>query len=161
MKYLSDHLGLAPEEAKPAAFEVERRLIDFKYTANADTERVCTSCHSIGRVMLAAPHRAGVEPADHHASRLVPARRQPGVPSSRPADTEPGADGRPPDNRHPYEKAVAHLKSAFPLTTPEWTAWSATMRSPRSSTGTWALEGYENGKGPIYGTGDDHGGRVA
>src|SRR5205823_8754431 len=31
VKYLSDQLGLAPEEVKPAAFEVERRLIDFKY----------------------------------------------------------------------------------------------------------------------------------
>ena len=37
VKYLSDHLGLAPDEAKPGAFEVERRLIDYKYTANADT----------------------------------------------------------------------------------------------------------------------------
>ena len=37
VKYLADQLGLAPEEVKPAAFEVERRLIDFKYTASADT----------------------------------------------------------------------------------------------------------------------------
>ncbi len=35
VKYLSNNLGLAPEEAKPAAWEVERRLIDFKYTANS------------------------------------------------------------------------------------------------------------------------------
>ena len=32
VKYLSNNLGLAPEEAKPAAYEVERRLIDYKYT---------------------------------------------------------------------------------------------------------------------------------
>ena len=32
----------------------------------------------------AAPLRAGVEPADQHAPRLVPARRLPGVPSSGP-----------------------------------------------------------------------------
>ena len=49
VKYLSDHQGLAPEEVEPATFEVERRLIDFKYTANAETERVCASCHSMGR----------------------------------------------------------------------------------------------------------------
>lgn len=150
VKYLSDHLGLAPEELKPAAFEVERRLIDFKYTGDAETERVCSSCHSIGRVMLQRRsaqewnllinmHRGWYPLVDFQVFR-----RQ------GPADTEPGADGRPPDNRHPYEKAVAHLKSAFPLTTQEWTAWSATMRSPQLA-GTWALRGYENGSGPFYG----------
>jgi quinohemoprotein amine dehydrogenase len=150
VKYLSDHLGLAPEEVKPAAFEVERRLIDFKYAGDAETERVCSSCHSIGRVMLQRRsaqewnllvnmHRGWYPLVDFQVFR-----RQ------GPADTEPGADGRPPDSRHPYEKAVAHLKSAFPLTTQEWTAWSATMRSPQLA-GTWALKGYENGSGPFYG----------
>src|SRR5262245_33269770 len=31
VRYLSNNLGLAPEEARPAAFEAERRLIDYKY----------------------------------------------------------------------------------------------------------------------------------
>src|SRR5262245_25910190 len=31
MKYLSTNLGLAPEEAKPAAFETEHRMIEYKY----------------------------------------------------------------------------------------------------------------------------------
>src|SRR5262245_12362561 len=51
VKYLSDHLGLAPEEAKPAAFEVERRIIDYSYKANADAESTCNKCHSLGRVI--------------------------------------------------------------------------------------------------------------
>jgi quinohemoprotein amine dehydrogenase len=150
VKYLSDHLGLAPEELKPATFEVERRMIDFKYTADAETERVCSSCHSIGRVMLQRRsaqewnllinmHRGWYPLVDFQVFRR-----------GGPPSTEPGPDGRPPDNRHPYEKAVAHLKSAFPLTTPEWTAWSATMRSPQIA-GTWALKGYENGAGAFYG----------
>src|SRR5688572_4999564 len=32
VKYLSNNLGLAPEEAKPAAWDAERRPNDFKYT---------------------------------------------------------------------------------------------------------------------------------
>ena len=39
-------------------------------------------------------------------------------------------DGRP-TLRHPVEKAVDHLSRAFPLKTPEWSAWSATMRPAR------------------------------
>src|SRR5437763_4491239 len=68
-----------------------------------------------------------------------------------PLQTQPGPDGRPPDNRHPMEKAVAHLSSAFPLKTPEWSAWSANMRAPKLA-GRWALSGYQPGKGPGYGT---------
>ena len=31
LKYLANNLGLAPDEARPAAFEVEKRMIDYKY----------------------------------------------------------------------------------------------------------------------------------
>lgn len=150
VKYLADNLGLAPEEARPGAFEVERRLIDYKYQADAETERVCSSCHSMGRVilqrrtredwdLLVAMHRGWYPLVDFQVFRR-------GGPPQR----EPGPDGRPPDNRHPMDKALEHLKSAFPLTTPEWSAWSASMRSPRLA-GTWAISGEEPGRGPIFG----------
>jgi quinohemoprotein amine dehydrogenase len=150
VKYLSDHLGLAPEEVKPGLFEVERRMIDYKYTAHSDTESICASCHSMGRVILqrrtedewngvVAMHRGYYPLVDFQVFRRTgpPAR-------------EPGADGRPPDNRHPMDKALGHLKGAFPFTTPEWSAWSATMRTPRLE-GSWAITGYHPGEGPIYG----------
>jgi quinohemoprotein amine dehydrogenase len=151
VKYLADNLGLAPEETKPAYFESERRLIDFKYEGNRDTEQICSSCHSMGRVMLQrrtgkewdlvlAMHRGWFPLVDGQVFRR-----------GGPASSEPGPDGRPPDNRHPMDKALAHLKPAFPFTTPEWTSWSATMRSPRLD-GTWLLSGYDPGAGPIFGT---------
>ena len=31
---------------------MERRLIDYKYTADADTEQTCIKCHSFGRVLM-------------------------------------------------------------------------------------------------------------
>ena len=52
VRYLADHHGLAPEEVKPAAFEVERRLIEYTYPGDKDTEQTCQTCHSIGRVLL-------------------------------------------------------------------------------------------------------------
>src|SRR6185503_771310 len=150
VKYLADNLGLAPEEAKPGAFESERRFIDYTYTANADTANVCNSCHSMGRVLLqrrtgedwdllVAMHRGWYPLVDNQVFRRF------GPPS-----TTPGPDGRPPDNRHPMDKALAHLKSAFPLKTPEWTAWSASVRRPRIE-GAWALSGYETSEGPFLG----------
>jgi quinohemoprotein amine dehydrogenase len=151
VKYLSDHHGLAPEEAKAAAFEAERRIIDYKYTASTDAESVCTKCHSMGRVisqrrtrgewdLLIAMHRGWYPLVDNQAFRRF------GPPPSR----DPSPDGRPPDMRHPVEKALDHLAKAFPLKTPEWQAWSANMRPARLA-GTWTLSGWELGKGAIYG----------
>jgi quinohemoprotein amine dehydrogenase len=46
--------------------------------------------------------------------------------------------------------ALNHLARAFPLRTPEWAAWSATMRTPHLE-GTWLLSGSEPGRGAFYG----------
>lgn len=151
VRYLSNHLGLAPEEVKPATFETERRMIDFKYEPSRDAERVCSACHSFGRVMLQRRskedwqmlvdmHRGWYPLSDFQAFRRM-----------GPPDREPGPDGRPPDNRHPIEKALEHLTAAYPLHTPEWGAWSATMRPPRLE-GRWTVSGLEVGMGPVYGT---------
>jgi quinohemoprotein amine dehydrogenase len=157
VRYLADHQGLAPDEAKPAAFEVERRQIDFKYAAKDEkdkdkqlTEETCIACHSMGRVisqrrtkeeweLLVAMHRGYYWLSDFQAFRRTgPTRR------------EPGPDGRPPDNRHPMDVAITNLSTTFPLRTPEWAAWSATMRPPQLQ-GRWALSGYQPGKGAIFG----------
>ena len=100
----------------------------------------------------AAPHegRVGAPIAMHRGYYPLSdfqAFRRGGPP---PRDQQPGPDGRPPDNRHPMEKAIAHLSKVFPLTTPEWSAWAATMRPPRLA-GKWALAGIALGKGAVYG----------
>lgn len=153
VKYLANNLGLAPDEARPASWEVERRGSDYKYAASSDTESVCTKCHSMGRVisqrrtknewdLLIAMHRGWYPLVDNQAFRRN------GPP---PRDPASASDGRPPDLRQPVEKAIDHLAKAFPLKTPEWTAWSATMRPARLD-GTWTISGWDLGKGAIYGT---------
>lgn len=143
-KYFSNHQGLAPAEAKPARFEAERRMIDHQYTADARTERTCRACHSLGRVMsqrrtrdewelLLATHRAYYPLVDFQAFR-------------RGGPPPPDSAGAP----HPMDIAVTHLARAFPLRTPDWAAWSATMRPPRIE-GEWVLAGSEPGRGPFSG----------
>ncbi len=150
VKYLANHLGLAPEEAKPAAFEVERRQTADKYTANNDTESVCTKCHSMGRVisqrrtrrewhLLVALHRGLYPQVDFQVFQR----------SATSANSAAVGD-QPVDKRSPVQKAVDHLVSAFPLTTSAWNTWSASMRPPRI-VGSWAIRGWEPGKGPLYG----------
>ena len=175
IKYLSDQHGLAPEEARPAMFDAERRLIDYTYEPDSDVHGLCSTCHSMGRVIserrtrqewveLLAMHRyyypgidgasggfrrggaGGAGVAAAGASGAAPGGRG-DAPGARGGS---GQGGRGADNRQPYERAQDHLAGAFPLMSPEWAAWSAAMRTPRLS-GRWALAGYEIGKGPLYG----------
>jgi len=140
VRYLANEQGIAPEELRPGLFEVERRSDDHDYPGDSGVEFTCIQCHSMGRVitqrrtrdewsLLLDTHRALYPLVDFQAFRL----------SSREGDEE-----------HPMDEAIDHLASEFPLETPEWSAWSATKRSPRLA-GEWALSGYEPGRGPIYG----------
>ncbi|MXZ73109.1 MAG: quinohemoprotein amine dehydrogenase subunit alpha [Acidobacteria bacterium] len=151
VRYLATHHGLAPEEARLGAFEVERRNIDFFYEADPETQETCNRCHSMGRVLnqrrtleewelLTAMHRGYYPFADFQSfTRNV---------DSRGEGPDGGDDA---DERTAVERAVAHLAEAFPLDTTEWTSWSANMRTPVLD-GTWALVGHERGQGPVYGT---------
>ena len=144
VRYLSNNQGLAPAEAKPGRFEAERRLISWKYEGDTATERICRSCHSMGRAilqrrtreeweLLVATHRGLYPNSDFQAFRR-------GGPASPDGPTAP----------QPMDVAIAHLSRAFPLRTPEWTAWSAAMRAPNID-GAWFVSGYEPGKGAFYG----------
>lgn len=144
LRYLANQQGIAPEELRPGRFEVERRMIDFQYQADTVAERTCRACHSMGRVitqrrtreewgLLVAMHRGYYPVVDGQSFRR-------GGP--------PPAEG---DRTHPMDRAISHLSRTFPLNTPEWTAWSATMRPPRVE-GEWLLTGYEPGRGPFHGS---------
>lgn len=144
VRYLSDNQGIAPAELRPGRFEVERRVTDYRYTADTRTETTCRACHSMGRVitqrrtrpeweLLVAMHRGYYPGVDGQGFR-------------RGGPPPPDSAGAP----HPMDLAITHLARAFPLRTPEWAAWSATMRPPPID-GAWILSGNEPGKGPFYG----------
>ncbi|MGH7677950.1 MAG: quinohemoprotein amine dehydrogenase subunit alpha [Gemmatimonadaceae bacterium] len=144
VRYLSDNQGLAPAELRPGRFEVERRSIEHRYTADTRTENTCRACHSLGRVitqrrtrpeweLVVAMHRGYYPGVDNQGFR-------------RGGPPPPDSAGAP----HPMDVAITHLARAFPLRTPEWAAWSATMRPPPIE-GTWILSGTEPGRGAFYG----------
>ena len=83
VRYLSDNQGLAPAELRPGRFEVERRMIEYRYTADTRTETTCRACHSMGRVITQRRTRGEWEllVATHRA--LYPGRRLPSVPPRR------------------------------------------------------------------------------
>ena len=139
VRILANTLGLAPDEARPAAYEVERRADDQQYN-DAEIQQICTPCHSMGRVisqrrtedewsLVMAMHRGYYPFTDFQAFRR---------------------SGPPSPDPQPVDQAIAHLSERFPLNTPEWAAWSATMRPARVA-GTWRLRGHAHGIGAVYG----------
>jgi quinohemoprotein amine dehydrogenase len=156
LKYLADHQGLAPDEVRPIAFEAERRMVDYTYDKDKDTSDTCSSCHAFTRVLserrtkqewelLVAMHRGYYPLVDNQ-----PMNGGQGFRRTRAVQTEPGPDGRPPDNRHPMDKALEHLTKTLPLNTSEWSGWAAAMQPPKLL-GRWTVTGTMVGKGAIYG----------
>jgi quinohemoprotein amine dehydrogenase len=148
VKYLSTYHGLAPEEAKPALYQVERRLQD-ETAPNDAVHEACMSCHTWGRVIswrrskeewdLLVKMHLGYFPL----SETTSFRHPPPPPNSPPP--APGTD-----NRDPVDKAVEYIAKTFPLHTPEWAAWRAEMRAPKLA-GRWLVTGRQPGRGRVYG----------
>lgn len=149
VRYLANNHGLAPSEARPAAFESERRLVDYSYEADPATQETCNRCHSMGRVLsqrrteeewtLLTKMHQGYYPLTDFQSFY---RNVDNGSNSARNDDQPSP--------YPVELAIEHLSGAFPLHTAAWSAWSATMRSPRLG-GQWALVGSQPGRGPVFG----------
>lgn len=149
VKYLSDNHGLAPDEARAVTFETEHRMEPYNYSADRETAVVCSSCHSIGRVMserrtkqewegLLSMHRGYYPLVDNQ-----PMNDGQGFRRNRSVEGDA-------DKRQPMERIVEHLSKAYPLKTSEWTDWAVARQTPML-TGRWAVSGYAAGKGPFFG----------
>jgi quinohemoprotein amine dehydrogenase len=124
VKYLSTSHGLAPEEARMVMYDAERRIHDETKMADENVRTACTKCHSLARVLA---WRRSLDDWKHLADTHVTRYKM-----------------------QPNEEAVAFLAKAAPLRAPEWTAWSASMQSPKL-TGRWLVSAYEPGLGRYYG----------
>ncbi len=148
VKYLSNSHGLAPEEAKPALYIAERRMLD-ETLPNDSIREACVICHAAGRAMswrrtkeewelLLTMHVGYFPLAEFQGFRRGP--RNPNAP--------PPAPGT--DTRDPGDRAVEFLAKTYPLHTPEWAAWRAGMRPVRLA-GRWLVTASEPGRGRIFG----------
>jgi quinohemoprotein amine dehydrogenase len=148
VKYLSNNHGLAPEEAKPAMYQAEHRMID-ETVPDESVRNACVICHSYGRIISQRRSREEWELLVNMHIGYFPVvefqgfRRFPPPPDAPPPP--PGTD-----TRHPADRAVEFLAKTFPLQTPEWSAWRANLRAPKLA-GRWSVSGYQIGRGRVYG----------
>jgi len=150
VRYLSDHHGLAPEEARPALYVAERRMID-EPTPNESIRDACMTCHSLGRAMSWRRSREEWELLLAMHRGYFPASAASGLhrfPSPQPPNAPPPAAGT--DTRPPADRAVEYLAKTYPLHSPEWSAWRAGRRAPKLA-GRWLVTGVQPGRGRIFG----------
>ncbi|MCX7057502.1 MAG: quinohemoprotein amine dehydrogenase subunit alpha [Proteobacteria bacterium] len=151
VRYLSDTQGLAPSEAAPARFALERRPNAKDLDLGPELATMCGRCHSLARVALQRRDSADwLKHMHFHVGQFTSLEYQ--------------ASGR---DRPWWTIASTELPpklgQLFPLTTPAWTAWS--QRAARDLSGSWVVVGHEPGGRDLYGTAeiaaDGHGGYTA
>ena len=124
VKYLSTSHGLAPEEAKPVLYDVERRIHTETNIPSEQCGHACAKCHTFARALSwrRSPDD-WKQLADMHATRYKLAVNQ---------------------------EAIAFLAKTAPLHTPEWDAWIARTRTPNFA-GRWLVTASMHGRGKYYG----------
>lgn len=157
VRYLSNSHGLAPEEAKPVMYLVEKRVIDETNIPSESVRTSCAACHAFAQPL--SWRRSSLEwknLQDFHVALYSQADAQ----YRRPAVDEPGTsltEPKPIVNKPGAIPITAgqigleYMRKVAPLRTPEWTAWTSRMQAPRLA-GKWLVTATQPGKGKFIGT---------
>lgn len=150
VRSLSATHGLAPEEAMAVAYIPEKRILTETNIPSEEVRGACASCHAFGQPL--SWRRSKVEwknLQDFHVALYSQAHAQ----YSRVLGADEGNgsdDDSKPKKKTNGEAALEYMRTAAPLHTPEWAAWSARQSKPRL-TGTWLVTASLPGKGRFVG----------
>jgi quinohemoprotein amine dehydrogenase len=137
VKFLADTQGLAPSETMGFRYVLERRDDVVEKFPDEESGVICARCHSYAQLALQrrdAPE--WLKTVHFHVAQWPTLEYQS---RSRDRDWWEIASTRMP----------AKLAEIYPLSTPEWTSWSA--RKPADASGEWRVVGRQPGKGAYEG----------
>ena len=137
VKYLSDHYGLAPEEARPWRYMLERQPNVSGEDADEELAVLCARCHSFGRVGLQRRTEADWRKLVHFHLGQWPTTEYQALSRDRNwwdiASTE----------------APVKLAGMFPMQSDAWTKWKG--KAAPDLSGTWRFAGHQAGQGDYDG----------
>lgn len=160
VRYLSDHHGLAPAEARPVFYRAEKRPVHEK-VFDYEVRVTCTGCHIGARflsqrrseeewMLLKGMHLGYFPVAEYQGFRAAISgwelpRREHEAELTSPPEVAEG-------ELQPWrvDRVLKTLGKQLPLDSPEWRAFQA-KRVERDLSGTWLLSSHEPGKGPLVG----------
>ena len=132
--YLSDRQGLAPEEAAPYAYTLEKRDT-HENVEGQNIVDTCVRCHSYAKSALQRRTPEEWSKLAHMHAGVLPwwlYQLQDVL-----------------DWDETLAASVAELGKRFPLETPEWKRWVESR--PQAREGRWVVAGYQAGKGAYTG----------
>jgi quinohemoprotein amine dehydrogenase len=138
VRYLSDTQGLAPSEAAPGRFALERRPNARDLELSPQIKGMCGRCHSLARVALQRR-----DAAEWRKLSNTHVGQWPSI--------EYSASGR---DRPWFQIATGplpgELAALFPFSTPAWSEWQ--KRAAPDLRGAWVVVGHVPGGKDFYGT---------
>ncbi|MBS0396895.1 MAG: quinohemoprotein amine dehydrogenase subunit alpha, partial [Proteobacteria bacterium] len=138
VRQLADTQGLAPSEAAPARFALERRPNAQDLDLGPELGVMCGRCHSLARVALQRRDQAEWLKHMHFHLGQYPS-------------LEYQASGRDrPWWQIASEKLPAELAARYPFSTAAWSEWQARARADLA--GRWVVVGHVPGGRDFYGT---------
>lgn len=138
VKYLADNYGLAPDEARPWRYMLERQPNVASEAADEELAVMCARCHSYGRVGLQRRSEADWRKLVHFHLGQWPTTEYQALARDR-NWWEIASTGTP-----------VKLAELFPLESASWKAWKA--RSAADLSGTWRFAGHQPGQGDFAGS---------
>lgn len=138
VKHLADRQGLAPEEAAPYRYVLERRPGTVEAPDDADLAATCARCHSYARVGLQRRDAGDWTKLAHMHLGQWPTMEYQAMARDRQYWTLLSTE------------VPAKLAGKWPLATDAWAAWS--KRQPVDLSGRWRVAGHRPGKGDYSGT---------
>jgi quinohemoprotein amine dehydrogenase len=157
VRYLSNSHGLAPEEAKPVMYLVEKRAQDETNIPSESVRQGCAACHAFAQPLswrrsslewknLQDFHIALYSQADAQYRRIATDEPGTSITEPKPIVNKPGTIPMTAG-----QVSLEYIRKMAPLRTPEWTAWTARMQAPRLA-GKWLVSATLPGKGKFVGT---------
>jgi len=164
VRYLSDHHGLAPEEARPYFYRAEKRPQRETFEDEEMTQ-TCVRCHLGARFLTQrrTPEEWDLLKGMHIGYfPVVEFQTFRGAsPLAGDAPSQGNGDGNGNGKEWRADRVLAKLAKLYPLETPEWKRFQA-KGAARGIAGRWLLTTHQPGKGPVSGVltvtkaGDDY-----
>ena len=137
VKYFADRQGLAPEEAAPYRFLMEKRPNSQDVVPDEDLTQMCARCHSFGRVALQRRSAIEWEKLVHTHLGQFPSIEYSNL----------GRDRNWKDLA--LTQVAPKLAKLYPAETAAWNSWQ--KKKHAAPTGKWRISGHRPGMGDYAG----------
>lgn len=148
VRYLSADHGLAPEEAEPVRWYLEKTEPQTEFIPNPTIHHACAMCHAFARPLTWRRTSAEWHLLKNMHIGFFPMSEFEGFTNIEPPPPDANPDA--PKPKEPVDVAMDYLSKNCGLYSQAWSNWHAQMTDPDLS-GRWLITASSPGKGKYFG----------